>query len=31
MGFTVGGGYQIATTQFHGNNHNIVLSIRLPF
>lgn len=31
VGFTVGGGYQIATTRFHTNNHNAILSIRLPF
>ncbi|HWY57234.1 MAG TPA: hypothetical protein VNZ03_22410 [Terriglobales bacterium] len=31
VGFTVGGGYQIATTRFHTNNHNAILSIRFPF
>lgn len=31
VGFTVGGGYQIATTHFHTNNHNGILSIRFPF
>jgi hypothetical protein len=31
MGFTIGGGYQIATTRFHTNNHNAILSIRFPF
>jgi len=31
VGFTVGGGYQIATTHFHTNNHNAILSIRFPF
>lgn len=31
VGFTIGGGYQIATTQFHTTNHNAVLSIRFPF
>jgi hypothetical protein len=31
MGFTIGGGYQIATTRFHTNNHNGILSIRFPF
>jgi hypothetical protein len=31
VGFTVGGGYQIATTQFHTANHNAILSIRFPF
>ena len=31
VGFTIGGGYQIATTQFHTSNHNAILSIRFPF
>lgn len=31
LGLTFGGGYQIATTHFHTNNHNAILSIRLPF
>jgi hypothetical protein len=31
VGFTAGGGYQIATTHFHTNNHNAILSIRFPF
>jgi hypothetical protein len=31
LGFTIGGGYQIATTHFHTNNHNAILSVRLPF
>jgi len=31
VGFTVGGGYQIATTRFHTTNHNAILSIRFPF
>ena len=31
VGFTVGGGYQIATTHFHTSNHNAILSIRFPF
>jgi hypothetical protein len=31
VGFTIGGGYQIATTQFHTTNHNAILSIRFPF
>lgn len=31
VGFTVGGGYQIATTRFHPSNHNAILSIRFPF
>lgn len=31
VGFTIGGGYQIATTHFHTSNHNAILSIRFPF
>ena len=31
VGFTFGGGYQIATTHFHATNHNVILSIRFPF
>jgi hypothetical protein len=31
VGFTFGGGYQIATTHFHTTNHNGILSIRFPF
>lgn len=31
LGFTVGGGFQIATTHFHTTNHNGILSIRFPF
>jgi hypothetical protein len=31
VGFTVGGGYQIATTQFHTTNHNAILTVRFPF
>ena len=31
VGFTIGGGYQIATTRFHTTNHNAILSIRFPF
>ncbi len=31
VGFTVGAGCQIATTQFHTTNHNAILSIRFPF
>lgn len=31
VGFTVGGGFQIATTRFHTTNHNGILSIRFPF
>ena len=31
VGLTFGGGFQIATTHFHNNNHNGIFSIRLPF
>jgi hypothetical protein len=31
VGFTFGGGYQIATSHFHATNHNAILSIRFPF
>ncbi len=31
VGFTLGGGYQIATTRFHISNHNAILSVRFPF
>jgi hypothetical protein len=31
VGFTFGGGFQIATTRFHTTNHNGILSIRFPF
>ena len=31
LGFSIGGGYQIATTHFHATNHNAILSIRFPF
>lgn len=31
LNFTVGGGFQIAATHFHTNNHNGILSLRLPF
>ncbi len=31
VGFTVGGGYQIATTHFHTNNHNGIFTVRFPF
>lgn len=31
VGFTFGGGFQVATTRFHTTNHNGVLSIRFPF
>ena len=31
LGFTAGGGYQIAATHFHTNNHNGILTVRFPF
>ena len=31
VGFVIGGGYQIAATSFHTNNHNAILSVRFPF
>lgn len=31
VALTVGGGFQIATTHFHTNNHNGIFSVRLPF
>ena len=31
VGFTFGGGFQIATTHFHTTNHNGVVSLRFPF
>jgi hypothetical protein len=31
LGFTVGGGYQIAATSFHPTNHVGILSVRFPF
>ena len=31
VGFTIGGGFQIATTHFHTSNHNGILSVRFPF
>ncbi|HVO81498.1 MAG TPA: transporter [Terriglobales bacterium] len=31
LGLTVGGGVQIAATQFHTYNHNWALSVRFPF
>ena len=31
VGFTIGGGFQIAATHFHTTNHNGILSIRFPF
>jgi len=29
--FMVGGGLQIAATQFHRDNHRWILSVRFPF
>ncbi len=31
LGFTVGGGYEIAATSFHPTNHIPILSVRFPF
>lgn len=31
LGFTAGGGFEIATTSFHPTNHIPILSIRFPF
>ena len=31
LGLSIGGGYQIATTRFHLNNHNAIFSVRFPF
>jgi hypothetical protein len=31
LGFTFGGGFQIAATHFHTNNHNGIFSVRFPF
>ncbi|MFZ0617071.1 MAG: hypothetical protein WAM01_00145, partial [Candidatus Acidiferrales bacterium] len=31
LGFTVGGGYQIAVTSFHPTNHIAIFSARFPF
>lgn len=31
VGLTFGGGFQIATTHFHTNNHNVIFSVRFPF
>jgi hypothetical protein len=28
---SIGGGFQIATTQFYRNNHNGIFTIRFPF
>lgn len=31
LALSAGGGFQIATTHFHSNNHNAILTVRLPF
>ncbi|MFI5397845.1 MAG: hypothetical protein ACHQ9S_20095 [Candidatus Binatia bacterium] len=31
LGFTLGAGVQIAASEFHTSNHNLILSARLPF
>ena len=31
LALTVGAGVQIAATEFHTSEHNIILSVRLPF
>ena len=31
MALTAGAGFQIAVTEFHASNHNLIVSIRLPF
>lgn len=31
VGFTFGGGYEVATTSFHPTNHIPILSLRVPF
>lgn len=31
LGLTFGGGVQIAATRFHTSNHNVIISVRLPF
>jgi hypothetical protein len=31
VGFSIGAGYQIATTHFHTTNHNAIFSVRFPF
>ncbi|MGH9775384.1 MAG: hypothetical protein ACRD50_10600 [Candidatus Acidiferrales bacterium] len=31
LGLTFGGGFQIATTHFHNNNHNGIFTVRFPF
>ncbi len=31
VGLTIGAGFQIAITQFHTNNRNVVMTFRMPF
>ena len=31
VGMTIGGGFQIATSQFYRNNHNGIFTVRFPF
>jgi hypothetical protein len=31
LGFTIGGGFQVATTHFNTSNHNGIFSVRFPF
>lgn len=31
LGLTFGGGFQIAATHFHTNNHNAIFTVRFPF
>lgn len=31
LGFAVGGGFQVAATHFHNNNHNGIVTVRFPF
>lgn len=31
LAIAVGGGFQIATTHFHTNNHNGIFTVRFPF
>ncbi|MGB6089384.1 MAG: hypothetical protein WA721_10000 [Candidatus Binataceae bacterium] len=31
VGLTFGAGYQVAVTKYHGYNHNVVLTARIPF
>jgi hypothetical protein len=31
VGVSIGGGFQIETTQFYRNNHNGIFTVRFPF